>query len=339
MDSDNPSIKEFESTLKILASIPILLFCVKNPPRLESILYGFSTGAILGGLRAIWDVFYTHQPRAFYWMNAIQGGDISMSLGLLSFCALFFAIKKSHRGAIIYFSIATIMGFTGSILSGSRGGWLLLPIIIFMIYKTFNNWLEKKHKKAISITLLLVVLACLIPQSGVVNRLTTAKSDITRYLSKEDNNTSLGRRFEYWKSAIYSFSEKPIFGWGDNGIKSIRIDLFNKGLISKIGASDHAHAHNQFLEEMEKRGILGLSSLFLILLLPLKIFRERIINSNSPEDRVIAGMGAVIIISVIDYNLSQAFLLHNSGIIFYTTSIIILLSALPQTNQEVIEND
>lgn len=330
---DGGAIKEFDRPSRALMGIAILLLCLRYPPRFLWLMNGIATGAIAAGIRALWDQQVTGYERAFEWMMPIQGGDISMSLGLLSLCGVMWAIKTSSYRYLFYFSIASVMGLLGSILSGSRGGWVLFPVILFVGYRIFRDWFSARIKWGMALALCLLISFCLIPQSGVPQRVQAAKQDISLYLSGGPKDTSLGYRFEFWKSAIDSFIKKPIFGWGNHGVRLSQEQQYKSGLITKAAYDFNGHAHNQFLDEMAKRGIIGLSALLALFLFPLTTFKQQLANATSAEDKTLAACGVVLVLSTIDYCLSQAFLNHNSGIVFYCLSLVIFFIGTIQTTE------
>ena len=329
---DDGAIKEFDRPSRALMGIAILLLCLRYPPRFLWLMNGIATGAIAAGIRALWDQQVTGYERAFEWMMPIQGGDISMSLGLLSLCGVMWAIKTSSYRYLFYFSIASVMGLLGSILSGSRGGWVLFPVILFVGYRIFRDWFSARIKWGMALALCLLISFCLIPQSGVPQRISQAKNDVQLYFTGENKVTSLGHRFEIWKSSIDSFIKKPVFGWGNHGVRLSQEQQYKSGLITKAAYDFNGHAHNQFLDEMAKRGIIGLSALLALFLFPLTTFKKQLTTAVSAEAKTLAACGVILVLSTIDYCLSQAFLNHNSGIVFYCLSVILIYSSSKTTN-------
>ena len=329
---DGGAIKEFDRPSRALMGIAILLLCLRYPPRFLWLMNGIATGAIAAGIRALWDRQIIGYGRAFEWMMPIQGGDISMSLGLLSLCGVIWAVKTSSYRYLFYFSIASVMGLLGSILSGSRGGWVLFPVILFVGYRIFRDWFSARIKWGMALALCLLISFCLIPQSGVPQRISQAKNDVQLYFTGENKVTSLGHRFEIWKSSIDSFIKKPVFGWGNHGVRLSQEQQYKSGLITKAAYDFNGHAHNQFFDEMAKRGIIGLSALLALFLFPLTIFKRQLANATLVEDKTLAACGVILVLSTIDYCLSQAFLNHNSGIVFYCLSVILIYSSSKTTN-------
>ena len=92
------------------------------------------------------------------------------------------------------------------------------------------------------------------------------------------------------------------------------------------------HAHNQYLDDLSKRGIVGLLALLAVLFIPLRAFMKKLNNTND-EIKLIATLGVAHILSVMIYGLSQGFLVHNSGTIFYFFLTIVFYAAI-RTHQK-----
>lgn len=171
-----------------------------------------------------------------------------------------------------------------------------------------------------------------IPQTGVLERVKIAQSDIENYISGENKDTSLGIRFQLWASALDAFKNKPVWGWGNNGIREAHKQQLEQGKISEFIYKFDYHAHNQFLDEMAKRGIIGLMALCLVYFYPVSIYFK---NKNSSSVEYI--MLAVASLTLADYSLSQAFINHNSGVVFFSMmfSILITMSVVSIGEAEV----
>lgn len=326
--ADNGTIKEFDRPSRALFAILILLLAIRFKPRFSWLMNGFSTGAILAGLRAIYDREIYGFSRAFEWMMPIQGGDISIALGMISFCAAMWAIKESKKYLCCFYFLGFILGVYGSLLSQSRGGWVLFPFIILITYNSFKDWIPPSVKKILLILPVAFSISLFNPHSDIIKRINDTKDDISSYLSNKDKDTSLGNRFELWKSATYSFIEKPIFGWGNHSVRISQKEHLNKNLITPHTYEMNTHAHNQFLDEMAKRGVIGLASLLFLFIYPLYLFKQKIRSNLNIKNKTIAVSGVATILSCIDFSLSQAFLSHNSGIVFYLTSLVLLYCCL-----------
>lgn len=209
-----------------------------------------------------------------------------------------------------------------SALSGARGGWIGLPVVIGIILFLYKEDINKKLIITL-VTVITIGLTALIanPKFGIEKRYNAAKSDIVSYLEKNNRNTSLGARFDMWENALIAIKEAPIFGHGSNGYEEFR----HKQVKSKQMAKTTLHfgsLHNQYLESWVKRGLVGFIALILIILTPIFFFIKNL-NTHNLETKCICILGIIHIVSHIFYFTSQSFLAHNSGNIFYFFNYLI----------------
>jgi len=320
---DGGTLKELDRPSRLLMAAMTLPLLSLFPVNINVLIAGLSIGAISSGLIAIYEKVYLRMPRAFDDSMPIQSGNISMTLALLCLCAFFWFRNIGRKGIAAFMLLSFLMGGIGSFLSGTRGGWVLLPIVLLTIFFYFRRTLSLKDGLYASTVCALLFCLAMLPQSGVMDRIYTAKADIVHYFDGVDQDTSLGIRLQLWESAYNSFLEKPIFGWGNNGIRLSQLNQYSNGSISEFIYNFNSHAHNQFLDELAKRGIIGFLMLAMLYLYPLWV------ASKNKNNLLVSSMLAVSALTLIDYSLSQAFINHNSGIIFFMFLFSVLITALP----------
>ncbi|AOF53405.1 RfaL protein [Rodentibacter caecimuris] len=324
--------RELDNPSRAILLIPAFIFLLRTPLKLCALIYAIPLGAVIAGFVALYDKFILHSPMAYAPRTMqIQGGDIAMSLGLFSFVIGLYFWQKSHKKIAALCIIASFGGVLGSILSTARGGWVALPVMLMVVLWIYRRSLSKRFfLSLIGMFAVVVVGVSQMPNSRVMERLSLIQYDIVRY-EKNNANTSLGLRFEMWKSAVGMIKEKPVLGWGEQGATEKRKqDVETKVVAGHIG--QFTHAHNQYLDDFSKRGIVGLIAFLAILFVPLFQFKRRL-NSSSLETKLIASLGIVHIFSVMIYCLSQGFFAHNSGNIFYFFLTIVFLAMLKQSEK------
>ena len=168
------------------------------------------------------------------------------------------------------------------------------------------------------------------PKLETLDRLKLINTNLDHYFSGQDVDTPVGLRLEMWKSALYSFREKPIFGTGEYGNKAYKEQQIQQGLVnSKI--ITFGHAHNEILTALSHRGLIGFLSLLCIYLVPLRFFSKVLFSQQSaldPRKKIIALGGCLIPLSYFSYGLTQSMFHHNSGSTIYPFFIIIYWAAL-----------
>lgn len=212
-------IRELDNPSRVLLFIPVLLLLLHIPPRLNMVLYAIPLGSIIAGITAIYDKLVLHSEMAFSSrIMHIQGGDISMSLGMFSFAIGFYFFQKTQLKLTALCILAALFGILGSILSTARGGWPALPILLIALL-----WIYRRNlSKTFFITLIgLFTLAIIgitqIPNNQISERFAAAQDDIQQYLEQGNGSTSVGARFDMWQSVFIMVQEKPILGWGTQG--------------------------------------------------------------------------------------------------------------------------
>lgn len=326
-------IRELDYPSRVLLFIPVLLLLFKYPIKTCVLSYSIPLGGIIVVCMALYDKFILNlnpeqNPRIMH----IQGGDISMSLGIFSLIIALYAHQKKDVKLTTLSVIGGLCGIVGSLLSTARGGWVALPVLLIVILYIYRHFLSKRFLLTFfGIIMVASIGISQMPNNRIMERINVAQKDIQLYLDNHDGNTSLGARFEMWKSALEMAKEKPLFGWGIQGATEKRkLDTKEKIVTGDIG--QFTHAHNQYLDDLSKRGVVGLLALLAVLFIPLRAFMKKL-NTTNDEVKLIATLGVAHILSVMIYGLSQGFLVHNSGTIFYFFLTIVFYAAI-RTHQK-----
>lgn len=317
------SSRALDRPSRFLLAIPVLLFILAYPPKLSALWAGLAIGSILTGCWALWQNVVLNIDRASGYTLVIQFGNISMLFGLFCLAGLGWAINQSkYKFWIVLLVCGAFFGVLASLLSGSRGGWIGLPFIFFVLHKSYGSLITIRLKIGIVLMLItLIVLVYFIPQTGVQLRILHAFNDTVLYFSGGNKHTSVGLRLDMWQGALKLIFEKPLTGWGWYGYHDAMQTLANKGEVTQFAANNHAH--NDLLDNFARRGILGFLTLLALYFIPLRLFAKRLTSSNL-ELRAIATAGAILPVAFIDFGLSQMFFGHNSGVMVYAFWLVVL---------------
>lgn len=329
--------RELDNPSRVILLIPAFLFLLQIPLKKKWLHWSIPIGSLIAGCVALYDKFILLSPMAYSPRTMhIQGGDIAMSLGIFSLAMGFYFWQKSLKKIAALCVIASLFGVVGSILSTARGGWPALFVALLSLLWIYRHTLSKSFFfSLIGIFILGGIGISQMPNNRINERLIAAQQDIQHYWDKQDASTSVGARFDMWKGALIMAQEKPLFGWGTEGAMEKRKQMAKEGMASRYTAQFH-HAHNQYLDDLSKRGIIGLFALFGILLIPFYQFMRRL-NHSSDEVKNIATLGLLHILSVMIYCLSQGFFTHNSGNIFYFFLTIVFYAMLNHAEKESVK--
>jgi O-antigen ligase len=322
--------RELDRPSRFLFASLALIILLKANIKGEYILYGVIVGSAGTGLLALYQYFMLDMARPTGFQIVIAYGNDSFLLALLALAAVgFFSAHKKYT-LLALCVIAAILGMTSFMLSGTRGGWLATPLALLVL------WSNRKRLKASLQLLVFTLIAALTlvillnPNIQTLERLKAANSNVDRYFSGNITNTSTGLRLEMWKSALYSFKEKPIFGTGEYGNRPYKQQQIDQGLVSPQIVTFN-HAHNELLTALSFRGLVGFLSVLSIYFVPLWLFSKVLfskqISANSNQ-KIIALGGCLIPLSYFIYGLTQTMFDHNSGSTIYPFFIIVYWAAL-----------
>lgn len=335
---DNQSSRGLDRPSRFLFAIPALLFLLAYPPRAAFMWAGLAVGAIASGGWAAWQKLIEGIPRADGFLHVIQYGNLNMLLGILCLAGLGWAYTRPH--ARIWLALLLLgagMGIFGSLMSGSRGGWVGFPLVLWVLYQGYGRSLPKRWLGGLAALIIMGGLAVYsIPQLGVQHRVHQAFSDIAGFVEQGDSRSSLGARFEMWGAAIQLIPKKPIFGWGTLGYERARDRLVEEGLAHPV-IQRYDHVHNEYLDAWVKRGVVGLVALLALYLVPLRLFTQRI-RSEDLHLRAFAVAGVLLPVAYIDFGLSQVFLAHNSGVMMYAFWLAVLWAGLRNRERALAVN-
>lgn len=316
-------MRELDKPLRFLLAGFILVLIRKYPPKLSWLWAGLGVGGILTAFWAGYQSFVLGIDRAGGYTHLIQFGNIAMLTGFFCLAGLGWACAKRQRRAwVVFLLLGAIGGMLGSLLSGTRGGWVGLPIMLFVLYRAYGSFFSAR---AVAVALALVaggaVTVYNVPQLEVQQRVDAAISDIQRYRAG-DSTGSLGARFEMWKGAAQLFMAKPILGWGSSNYQPAMQVLVDQGKAHEIAAR-FGHPHNDILNVAAKQGLVGLLALLALYLVPIRLFARGLSSPNLAQ-RSLATAGTLLPIAYIDFGLSQTFFSHNSGVMIYSVWLVVL---------------
>jgi len=308
--------REFDMPLRALLVVPVLLLLLAYPPRPEAWWSGVAIGAIAGAALALWQFTMQDMERPQgSTSNAIHYGNVSMLLGMLSLAGLEWA--RAQRRALAWSALllaGCLAGVFGSVISGSRGGWVALPVCVLII--AIHN--ARAHgMRYLAITLaavaMLAAIAWYLPHSPVRARTAIAVTEVEKMNDASNATTSIGQRFEMWRTALLLSSERPLLGIGRSGYMEEKQKLAAEGRIG-VMTRDYTNAHNDYLDVLVKRGAIGLLALFGLFLLPLYLF-SRALRHGAASGHPFALGGVVLCTCYIIFGLTTSSLTLNIGII------------------------
>jgi O-antigen ligase len=163
----------------------------------------------------------------------------------------------------------------------TRGGWIAIPVVLFIL-----PFLYRGPKIRIAVAFLSILVAITVISIGspaLRSRLASVYSEPKGVLNGTDQGTSAGARLPMLIISWELIKQRPIWGWGPNAayreaVYAVDSKIYHMPPGGYVNREDPRRtlvencAHNQFLMDWLKGGILSIASTVLLLGIPLVIF-------------------------------------------------------------------
>jgi len=321
--------------IHLLLAIPVYIYLRQSGVKLFSLWFGLVIGSIASAGVAIYDVWVLHIPRAQGFNNAIIFGNLSLVMGCMSMAGFGWFIQRANW-QVIFPVFALTCGVLASVLSGTRGGWVAVPVIIVVLF-----WYIKPHfslkQQSLAVMLLFVFLGAmyLLPQTGISNQIDRTVESIQQYTDTSEHSmrrvTSVSARLDMWQASWNMFIDNPILGvgWGHYAEQAkLQADqgLFNKKAIL------FDHPHSEYFSALANGGSLGFISLMLLFLIPAWLFIKTIKQGKSADTRRLALAGLVLVVSYMVFGLTEPMLYRSRSVNFFAFYLAVFMAAIYQEN-------
>ena len=328
-------LRDLDRPSRFILVLPVILLLLNTPGKRGWLWTGTIIGAFCAFIMACYERGVLGDMRANGGENPIMFGNMGMLLGLINFCAATYFIFTKKYFLVSISLVCALAGIGVSVLSGSRGGWIAIPLIgSFMLWQSKSLIGRKAVFSVLIFSVVLISLIIALPQTEVRKRIDAATENIIQYAQGSNKHTSVGVRFDMWKAGLIMFQESPLFGVGNSGSEAVKIKLIEKGVVPKT-ILKYTHAHNEYIEALSKRGIIGVMFLLLVYLVPLKLFLSKMKQyPNNWKIKSYAMAGALIPMSYMDFSLTQVMFGHNIGVMMYVFPIAFFWAATRWAERE-----
>ncbi len=297
--------------------------------------------ALLGGVVL---ASFVYAAQAWY-QTAVQGMPVAVGayhkiifgdlatwlLAILLVALLTVAERPIHY---ILGGIAMLAAAYASLLSMTRGAWLLLPVLLVMLLFIYRRNISRRGWRQIGMSLVLLVVVLSIWQpERVVRGIENGIADIQRTLDDPTARSSWGERLLMWRDAITIWRQEPFLGTGIGDFKLHRQQLKEQGLTQYPEA--YAHAHNVYLHALAVTGLLGFLALVgLVFFYPFWLFYRYWSSAGTPWLRFYALAGMVTVIAFMVFGLTEGWLTRNAMVKSYLLGLVVLLAGCVAGQQD-----
>lgn len=308
----------------ILAAL-VLVAWRQVAPRSGFWWWGVGFGAFLAGGIAAHEYWCLARPRVGNGMNPIPFGNLALLFGSLSLAGLV-SLSSAGNRLRLELALATVGGLLASVLSGTRGGWGVFPVLALILFFALHTirprWGRFRGSMVGLVAVLVAVLLAmsLIPDAPVKARLSQGVANLQEYAGG-DAGSSLGVRLEMWRAGWQLIQTKPGLGWGEGRLEAQRDEWVEEGRFHP-GISRYDQLHNDLVDTFARRGVTGLLSLMALYGVPLRLFWRHWCRNGDEQARALALCGVLIVVGFVGFGLSQSMLRDVRGLSGYLGLIV-----------------
>jgi O-antigen ligase len=238
--------------------------------RREDVLRSVEVGVVTGGFAtlayALFQAVVQGQPRA----EGMAGnpGPFALVTAVLFGLAVITAMRRQDRMrlAAVLAAIATAVAL---ILSGMRSLWPMLVIAPVIPLAIFRSRIPPSGSaRAALFATAAVVIAGFFTMDTLQMRVAKLADDYERIVEHNDYDNSLGQRLRLWHVGLERAAERPIFGHGPGNAMEMPVGRRDTEAVQRLG---YTHFHNFLLNAMVRSGLIGVTAILLMLVLPIWI--------------------------------------------------------------------
>ncbi len=317
---------------KYLLALPCVFFLMACPPRLPWLAAGIALGGIGAGGVGLYQELVQRLPRVSGFTNAIQYGDLAVLLALQAGALLAALWPLLARWQRTLLTLGALLGLVASGLSQARGGWLALALLVPLCAALLAR-ATGQRRAWLGVCALAAAALLLTQVPALQQRVQQAQQEAQSYLDHGAGDTSVGQRLAHWRLAWEMGRERPLTGWGRAGYEAEKARRVAAGGAPAV-VLEFGHAHNEALDLWAKHGAVGVLLLMLFYGVPLLLLwptAARTHDARGRLDRVALALclvGVLLPLSYAAFGLTQVFLAHNSGNLFYLFMCPLVLAAL-----------
>jgi O-antigen ligase len=349
-------IKDLDAPVRMCMAVTAMLVVQAAAPGARLLWLGAAGGAFAGLAFVAWQRLALGMARPGGLMNPITFGDLSLCLAWLALGGLACAHTAGDRHGRLrrraWQAVAgggALCGLAASLLTGSRGGWLALLLLLSLLLgrllarllalalgqpRAGRSLLPRRLALALPLTACALAAAAWgIPQTGVRDRVAIGVSDARLYLEGNPAATSLSVRLALWQAGAMLVRERPWAGRDTPAYKQRMREWVAQGRLSPavFAPPEPPHLHNDALQMLVTRGVSGLLAWCGILAAPACFFAGRL-RAAAPAvpgrtgGRTAALAGLVFVLAYAGFGLTEVIFWSMKASLFYALMVFLLMA-------------
>jgi len=288
--------------LRFALFIPLVIGMLRLGQRgMQSVQWGFVAGAITCALW-IHEVAANGRPGHVGFSNVIPFGNLSLLMGMLALISIGWNRPQDYVQSGLKL-LAGLAGLYASYMSGTRGGWLAIPVLA-LIALAASHRLKAIHKAMVLAGLVGLMALAWYGNAQVQQRAGAVVTELSQFAQHVSQDTSIGLRLQLWAASVDMMQAHPWTGVGPDNFPNALQALAAKHTITPLAAT-MPHSHNDVLYAAATLGIPGMLAIVALYLVPAAFFLRHL-HSENRDTQVASAMGLALCCGFFVFGLTEA---------------------------------
>lgn len=317
--------------LHLAYSVLLMLLVARRGMSMRAFIVATMVAALASGLIAYHEAVIAGHERVFglggRW-NAVPFGNFSLLMGSLSLAGAL--ALQNGDGLDPRWLLAGLLAFASagyaSMMSGARGGWLALPVLL-LIATHARRSIRPRLRVAMAAALLALAAVGFSFSDSVRARVDAAVANVSTFILDPSApgavENATGIRLAMWRWGIERFAEHPMTGIGHANFATYRAAAVERGEMPPH-FNELSNLHNEIISSLAFGGLPSALALLAFWALAVAFFARRLRRSTDREVRYFATAGLLVVVGTALFSMTEGLLGTRSG-----TYGLTLLLALP----------
>ena len=313
---------QFQEPSRFLLALPVFLMVRRFGLSRGAIKWGVFVGAVVAGLWAFYQKQHLGISRAFGGTssNVHVFGDISLVLGFMSVALFQPDWSKDWRwGCLVLVSFS--LGVFGSLASGTKGGWISAPILLWVMVDLLRHPTYTKRLMLLAIGAAGAILIWYFSPFIQVRLGNMSLAMATYFDTGQVTDGSVSIRLALWHTAILIFMDNPLLGTGIDSFNIAKLPYLDQNVVPQIiGSFD---PHSQLFNALYELGIFGPIPIYAIY--GAFIFQ---CHQSFGQNKAFSTAGLFLALGFIDFGLVEVIWNINNAGVFFTLMMVLIAGQL-----------
>lgn len=251
-------------------------------------------------------------PRVDGATNAIPFGNLSLLSAVILLVAAAYAHRTGRKAILGIALTGAALGLCAAYLSQTRNNLFVMPaLLLFLVIASPPR--QRLVLAGLGVAIIAIV-------AGLESRI---GEGLTAFWNGHYDR-GITYRFEIWQKALALFLQSPITGVGSQHYMEAILSGVDAGELSRgLKRCCLDHAHNDLIQILATRGLIGALSWLLLLAIPFVQFLK-LVRHESPRVAHLATAGALVPLAYLMFGLTEAALERGIYVTFYLVTVTTL---------------